>query len=146
MEENKHISKELQLDGVRLTQSFFKVNKGAGSGGEVNLNVMVRVDEVEIGFKTSLIVQFTPSGDGDSTLEGVFVMEGLFKVLIDNGEIDLREFKYVGAPSIIYPFMREHIVNLSMKALINPIFLPPFNFKSMYEDKLNEGKIPEEIE
>lgn len=46
------------------------------------------------------------------------------------GESLLQEetFKKVNAPAIIYPFVREHIATVAVKAGIGSLLLPPVNF------------------
>ncbi len=46
----------------------------------------------------------------------------------DNLELSLDQFSKINGPAIIFPFIREHIANLSLKAGIDPILLPPINF------------------
>ena len=52
-------------------------------------------------------------------------------------ELPLETFANINAPAIIFPFIREHLASLSMKALINPILLQPVNFvKNAAEAKI----------
>lgn len=55
-------------------------------------------------------------------------MLGLFEKI---GEPALNEdsFKKINAPAIIYPFIREHLYNICLKAGIANILLPTVNFK-----------------
>jgi preprotein translocase subunit SecB len=42
--------------------------------------------------------------------------------------INLEQFGHVNGAAIIYPFIREHLSNLSAKAGVGIILLPPVNF------------------
>lgn len=42
-----------------------------------------------------------------------------------------EEFARINAPSIMFPFVREHLASLSLKAGFNAILLPPFNFSAL---------------
>jgi preprotein translocase subunit SecB len=42
--------------------------------------------------------------------------------------LNLDQFGHVNAAAIIYPYIREHLSNLSAKAGLGLIFLPPVNF------------------
>lgn len=55
-------------------------------------------------------------------------MLGVFEKI---GEPALSEdvFKKINAPAIIYPFIRELLYNLALKAGIGNVFLPTINFK-----------------
>ena len=54
-------------------------------------------------------------------------ISGIFE---KSGESDLNQemFANINAPAIIYPFVREQIANLALKAGIGSIFIPPVNF------------------
>lgn len=55
-------------------------------------------------------------------------MVGIFE---KTGESKLSEdtFKNINAPAIIYPFIREHVSSLTLKAGIGNVLLPSVNFK-----------------
>lgn len=59
--------------------------------------------------------------------EAQVTAQGVFEKI---GEPTLAEdtFKQINAPAIIYPFVREHVCNLALKAGITNLFLPPVNF------------------
>jgi preprotein translocase subunit SecB len=42
--------------------------------------------------------------------------------------IDLENFGNVNGAAIIYPYIREHLTSLSVKAGVGIILLPPTNF------------------
>lgn len=81
-------------------------------------------------------------------------MFGEFGTDVDDQKI-LQQFADINGPAIIFPFLREHLASMSLKAGIPPIMLPPINFiklsasktegseflvhekKSTYEDKNN---------
>ena len=42
--------------------------------------------------------------------------------------LDLESFGRVNGAAIIFPYIREHLTNLSAKAGVGLIMLPPFNF------------------
>ena len=56
------------------------------------------------------------------TMVGVFKRNG-------NSEIkDNEQFGKINGAAIIFPFVREHIANIAMKAGLGSIILPPVNF------------------
>lgn len=67
---------------------------------------------------------------GISTIEQIFSkikMLGIFEY--SNSDIvSVDDFAQINGPAIIFPFIREHLATLSLKAGINPILLPPINF------------------
>ena len=52
---------------------------------------------------------------------------GVFQKL-GEPDLSLEDFCDINGPAIIFPFIREHLAGLSMKASINQILLPPINF------------------
>jgi len=43
--------------------------------------------------------------------------------------LDEEKFKLINAPAIIYPFIREHLYNICLRAGIANVLLPTVNFK-----------------
>ena len=54
-------------------------------------------------------------------------MVGVFEK-IGEVELDLEQFGQINGAAIIFPYIREQLTNLSAKAGIGIIILPPFNF------------------
>ena len=56
-------------------------------------------------------------------------MVGIFECPTETDvQLSIENFSKVNAPAIIFPFVREHLASVSMKAGINPILLPAVNF------------------
>lgn len=55
-------------------------------------------------------------------------MVGLFECIGESQLTDYESFGKVNGAAIIFPYIREHITNLSLKAGLKPIVLPPVNF------------------
>ena len=105
--------KELQLD----------VEIGTGVGVKdkvVNVKLSVNVKQMENG---------TAQSDMSATMVGTFEKTG------ESPLNDMEEFGRINGASIIFPFIREHIANLAMKAGLGPIMLPPVNFQKLNKNK-----------
>ena len=105
--------KELKLD----------VEIGTGVGVKdnvVNVKLSVNVKQMENGIEQS---------EMSATMVGTFEKTG------ETPLNDMEEFGRINGASIIFPFLREHIANLAMKAGLGPIMLPPVN-----SQKLNKKK------
>jgi preprotein translocase subunit SecB len=48
-------------------------------------------------------------------------------------KLDAKTFATINAPSIMFPFVREFLAGVSLKAGLNPILLPPVNFAALAE-------------
>ena len=105
--------KELQLD----------VEIGTGVGVKdnvVNVKLSVNVKQMENGIAQS---------EMSATMVGTFEKTG------ESPLNDMEEFGRINGASIIFPFLREHIANLAMKAGLGPIMLPPVNFQKLNKNK-----------
>ncbi len=54
---------------------------------------------------------------------------GEFKLLDKDTDLEIQQFADLNAYAIMYPFIREHLFNLSLKAGMNAIMLPSVNFQ-----------------
>ena len=105
--------KELQLD----------VEIGTGVGVKdnvVNVKLSVNVKQMENGIAQS---------EMSATMVGIFEKTG------ESPLNDMEEFCRINGASIIFPFLREHIANLAMKAGLGPVMLPPVNFQKLNKNK-----------
>ncbi|MEO7216301.1 protein-export chaperone SecB [Mucilaginibacter sp.] len=75
------------------------------------------------------------AGVGDDYQVRAYIkMVGIFSTTA-KGELSIDQFASINAPAIIFPFIREHLSSLSVKAGINPILLSPVNFVQHSEQK-----------
>ncbi len=75
------------------------------------------------------------AGINESTdIQAQISMAGVFNGE-SSGGLDIDQFAKVNAPAIIFPFIREHLSSLSVKAGISPILLAPVNFVKHSESK-----------
>ena len=105
--------KELKLD----------VEIGTGVGVKdnvVNVKLSVNVKQMENGIEQS---------EMSATMVGTFEKTG------ETPLNDMEGFGRINGASIIFPFLREHIANLAMKAGLGPIMLPPVNFQKLNKKK-----------
>jgi len=81
---------------------------------------------VELAYKASIDGETVPVVEASIKIGGNFIKQG-------EGPIDIDTFGKVNAPAIIYPFIREQLSSLSLKASLTPILLPPVNFQAVSE-------------
>lgn len=85
----------------------------------VNENIITVVESVSLKQKV---------GDTEQVTVNV-KMVGVFESNGENTEIkDLNTFGKINGAAIIFPYIREHISNLSLKAGLGNLVLPPINF------------------
>lgn len=99
----------------------------------INIDVQNSTENSNILYVT-VIMDFDTSVDNKKFISSKIKMLGVFEF----GEelpLSLDSFANINAPAIIFPFIREHLSNVSMKAGIQPILLPPINFVELAKDK-----------
>jgi len=63
-------------------------------------------------------------------------MLGIFEKFGESPSISPVDFGNINGPAIIYPFIREHLSSLALKAGIGQLLIPPVNFvKRTQEEK-----------
>lgn len=92
---------------------------------QIDVNVDVNVKENSI-FVTEQIV-FKQVFNGIDEVSASIKMVGVFEK-IGESILDLENFGQINGAAIIFPYLREHLSNLSAKAGLGLIILPPFNF------------------
>ena len=86
------------------------------------------IENDENKFGVNLTINFDAHQDGEISFQIKVKMAGVYE---KQGETALstESFKEINAPAIIYPFIREHVASLTLKAGIGNVLLPSVNFK-----------------
>lgn len=120
---------------VRVVEIDFKLNKDFNSNDKeikVSLdfkikNIFSEKDQILTTMLTAEI--FKKEKTPPFTLKAI--IEGIYK-----GEIKaLKEFSKIHAPAHIFPYLRELISNITIRAGIPPLILPPINLHKVMESK-----------
>ena len=130
MEQNTQPESGFKITNLILLESNFKREASvtfeqSKISNTVNVDVNVQVTDKTI-FVTESLSYSQKSGEivevtADIKMVGVFEKIG-------ESELDLEQFGQVNGAAIIFPYIREQLTNLSAKAGIGLIVLPPFNF------------------
>jgi len=75
--------------------------------------------------------------DESNSCEAKIKVEGVFKQM-EESKLTLDSFAKINAPSILFPYLREHLASLSLKASMPIIVLEPVNFILFAEEKQAE--------
>ncbi len=59
---------------------------------------------------------------------------GSFQKDLEDSNMDLLSFINNHAPAIIYPYIREHVSSLTLKAGIPALYLPPINLIALMQE------------
>ncbi len=129
-------SNSYKLLNIFLIESHFKRGdsidfSNAGFKSNIDINTDSQIHDAIL--TTVLKIEFHAGVDGNEQIMASIAMSGLFETPI-NYESTIEDFKKINAPAIIFPFVREHLATISMKAGITPILLPPVNFIKLADD------------
>ncbi|MCP9751391.1 protein-export chaperone SecB [Ferruginibacter sp. HRS2-29] len=122
-----------KVENIYLIESSFtrEVNFSAANGeitNELNIDSEALESTDAEKFGVTLQLDFIGKQGEMNVCNSKIKMIGIFEKL---GEPPLPEevFKRINAPAIIYPFIREHLHNICLKAGISNVLLPTVNFK-----------------
>lgn len=130
MEENKKMESGFRIQDLILLESSFSridnVDFEAKEAPKFNIDTHVSVDGAIINvIEEVLLVQ--KSGGIDQFVFKVR-MAGVFEQIGESEIKDKELFGSINGAAIIYPYIREHITSVALKAGLGPLILPPVNF------------------
>lgn len=122
-----------KVENVFLLESTFtrEINFDSKDGeitNEINIDSQIHESTAEGKFGVTLELDFQGKQGNKDICKSKIKMLGIFEKI---GEPPISEdnFKKINAPAIIYPFIREHLHNICLKAGIANVLLPTVNFK-----------------
>jgi len=133
---DKQAQSSIQAKQIELIESNFK--KGDFSEKhEFKFDIEISSKEESSNFisiiKLTLRSSKYPDFSIDVAMKGIFEVEG-------DLPFSLEQFGQINAPSMIYPYIRQHIRHLTLEANISPpILFPVINFATYYKIR-NEQK------
>ena len=121
------------ITGLILLESNFKRENNVQFVETVQNNMHIET-EVQTKDASIMVLETVTISQKYEKLEQVSIMvkmAGVFERVGESKLEDLEQFGKINGAAIIFPYIREHITNLSLKAGIPPIILPPVNFTKM---------------
>jgi preprotein translocase subunit SecB len=131
-----------KINGILLKESHFlripeiHFNDGEITDSNINIQSQSRDEKIVI---VELSIDIKSKYKNTIQFEIKASMVGIFETEKAAPE-HLESFSNINAPAIIFPFLREHICSLSIKAGIQPMILPPINFVEYAKSKGNTIK------
>ena len=74
-----------------------------------------------------------PSFSLDVEMGAVFMLDS------DPTEAELQSMSYINCPAIVFPYLREFVTEITRRAGIPQVYLPPVNFVNMHRDLIAES-------
>ncbi len=139
MENIKEKHSGFQVKSILLTESNFS-RKGKinfeNSQQEVSFETGVGSKDniVNVKLTTTVINKF----QDEEQYRIEVSMVGVFKRTGDSQIVDNEQFGRINGAAIIFPFVREHIANIALKAGLGSLLLPPVNFTKINKEKNNQ--------
>lgn len=124
------------IQNIILTESTFtRINNAVFEGVEnkMNINVNVSVNSPDITVEET--VDLVQTHQGKEQMEIRVKMVGLFQMVGESQIKDLEAFGRINGAAIIFPYIREHITNVSLKGGMGTIILPPVNFTNSIKNE-----------
>jgi len=142
MEQKSQLESGFKIINLLLIESNFKREEmvtfdQTKTENIVNVDVNVQVKDTTI-FVTEKL-DYTQKLGETIEISAKIKMFGVFEKIGDT-PLNLEEFGKVNGAAIIFPYIREQLTNLSSKAGIGLIILPPFNFTKVKANQ-NSGQV-----
>ena len=121
----------IRISHIVLLESQFKrvpdVRGDSTQKLEINIEVAASIDSASRRILNEVTLKATSKYNEVIQIEAKIKMAGVFEY--ENVSEDfLLSFSKINGPSIIFPFIREHLTSLTQKAGVQPITINPVNF------------------
>ena len=136
---NENVKSAFQLKSIYLRESTFKILEPNKKLENINFGIGIEANKFQDGETEKLENALTiilSIEERESFLLSV-TMVGIFEI-IKEIPFDKDEFLNINAPTIIYPYIRQHVRTLSLEAGISPILLPVINFVALAKENYSE--------
>ena len=130
---------EFSFSDYHLTKIIFNINNNFVNGGnsqeviEVNPKFEINYDKNETRIIVNLTIEF-------SNLNIPFTFDigivGFFDFNFDTKDENMESVVNINCASLLYPFLRETIADITRRAGFPSLILPPVNFVQLYKNKV----------
>jgi len=126
---NNKMESGFRINNLILLESKFKrINNVQFEDANLDLNIDTEVSVNNNIISVAETVSVTKTHNNTEQFSFLVKMVGIFECIGESQLKDYEKFGKINGAAIIFPYIREHITNLSMKAGLGPIILPPVNF------------------
>ena len=137
-------SAKMRLDSTRIRSLNFKIKKDKEDKGEsagpspknIPINMKLSYGSNYDYHKKIIFIEIIVSIDQnelpfmlDIEYEGLFVLDKRVP------KKQIKPFCEINCPAILFPFLRECIADITRRAGLNPLILPPVNFVELARKK-----------
>lgn len=92
-----------------------------------DIDVKVHIEGTKVNVLETIVYTQTVK---ETKLQQVFAKIGMIGVFnaIGDSDLNLKTFGEVNGAAIVFPYLREHLTSLSIKASLPIVLIPPANF------------------
>lgn len=131
MSDIRKMDSGFKINNLLLLESkFSRIENVQFKEGASKLNMNIET-EVNVQGKIISVLEKVFLAQKDATTEQfsfVVKMVGIFECIGESSLTDYESFGKVNGAAIIFPYIREHISNIALKAGLGSIIIPPVNF------------------
>jgi len=129
MENTNKLESGFKINNLILVESCFnRINNVVFEGFKKDLNIRT---DVSVNGNVITVAEEATITQTYNEVEQVKIkvkMVGIFECIGEPSIRDFGEFGKINGAAIIYPYIREHVTNLSLKGGVGAIIIPPVNF------------------
>lgn len=123
---NNKMESGFRINNLILLESKFKrINNVQFEDANLDLNIDTEVSVNNNIISVAETVSVKKTHNNTEQFSFLVKMVGIFECIGESQLKDYEKFGKINGAAIIFPYIREHITNLSMKAGLGPIILPP---------------------
>ena len=130
MENNNNLQSGFKINNLLLLESTFsRIINVTFDNPDVIQNIDVDV-QVAVNENTVVVteeIKYNQTFNEVQEVSAIIKMVGIFEKVGDS-ILELEYFGNVNGAAIIFPYIREHLTNLTSKAGLGLVIIPPFNF------------------
>jgi len=134
--EEKKLDSGFKINNLILSESLFhRINNVSFEDNvdkkfDINVESFVKENIITVAVEVVILQMLKDVEEFKIKVRMIGVFECIGETLIKNFE----EFGKVNGAAIIFPYIREHVTNISSKAGIGAIILPLVNFTKMIKE------------
>ncbi len=133
-QKSSHTGLRFGIKSISIVEVHFKLNyEPAGEGKVFEISTNIGIDYKKDGKSVEVLLSLT----SDST-EQPFVFavraRGMFEFSRAPRKAELDRVARINCASIIFPYVRETVADLTRRAGVAPLHLAPVNFVALYEE------------
>lgn len=130
------MERKFKIEVIRLIESHFALNRQYKweKKESIEFQQSIEIEHKHVDNILAVIVRFSSDSE-EQPFRFSVAWEGAFSFEAMPPKEFLEKIAHINCASIIFPYVRESIADLTRRASITPLNLQPMNFVALYEEK-----------